>query len=283
MTPDDIVSALEALRALVRDPVTKSYAFRLDHRYFQEYIVKHEKKGYPKINPAALIWTPYVMGRNNQYEDAPALPTVAPREEEETGEVPEEGVQMAESSAQAAAKVNGTTPEVEPVTPGLVSQTSSKLGGYSPTKTAPTTPRTNGIAIGGKPHRILPTQYEIFPAIPGTKSRGPGRPAGSRRRPATPSRRSGSTGNGGPVSPVGLGLASTVRRTRSKLGEVVNGIELGDEQRPRKNDRQDDADSDDDAEEDLAEAQAVIESEQAAGGAEGDEGEQGEDVVMQDA
>ncbi|KAF2103851.1 hypothetical protein NA57DRAFT_31099, partial [Rhizodiscina lignyota] len=63
MTPDDIVSALEGLRALVRDPITKTYALRLDYDYFREYITKNEKKPHPKINPDALMWVPYVMGR----------------------------------------------------------------------------------------------------------------------------------------------------------------------------------------------------------------------------
>ncbi|KAJ6155157.1 hypothetical protein N7470_005723 [Penicillium chermesinum] len=66
MTADDIVSALEGLRALVRDPVTKTYAFRLDTKYFEEVIAKWENKGYVTLNPDALLWTPYIMGRSNQ-------------------------------------------------------------------------------------------------------------------------------------------------------------------------------------------------------------------------
>ncbi|PHH71554.1 hypothetical protein CDD82_6444 [Ophiocordyceps australis] len=46
MTPDDVVSALEGLRALVRDPHTKLYAFRLDVDYFRHYVAKWESKGY---------------------------------------------------------------------------------------------------------------------------------------------------------------------------------------------------------------------------------------------
>ncbi|KAL9094474.1 MAG: hypothetical protein Q9165_003324 [Trypethelium subeluteriae] len=105
MTADDIVSALEGLRALVRDPVTKNYALRLDYTFLDEYVANYESKGYAKLNPEALVWTPYVMGRGNlaTYEQGPALPTVAPREGEgDTGiKVPEEGVQMA----------NGTGPD----------------------------------------------------------------------------------------------------------------------------------------------------------------------------
>jgi histone acetyltransferase SAS3 len=85
MTADDIVSALEGLRALVRDPVTSTYALRLDFDFYQDYIQKWENKNYVKLNPKALIWTPYIMGRNNAsiIEHSPRLNAVAPREGEE--------------------------------------------------------------------------------------------------------------------------------------------------------------------------------------------------------
>ena len=98
MTADDIVAALEGLRALVRDPVTKSYALRLDYDYFRQCIEEWEAKKYVTLNPDALVWTPYIMGRSNlaHYESAPPLPTVAPREgeDEEEQAAPEEGVQQ---------------------------------------------------------------------------------------------------------------------------------------------------------------------------------------------
>ena len=97
MTADDIVAALEALRALVRDPVTKTYALRLDYNYFRQCIEGWEAKDYVKLNPEALVWTPYIMGRSNlaHYDRAP-LSTVAPREgeEDERVEPPKEGVQQ---------------------------------------------------------------------------------------------------------------------------------------------------------------------------------------------
>ncbi|KKY26783.1 putative histone acetyltransferase myst2 [Diplodia seriata] len=101
MTADDIVSALEGLRALVRDPVTKKYALRLDFDYFRHYIDKFEAKQYPQINAECLVWTPYVMGHNNlsHYDEGPPLQTVAQREGEDDEKVaPEEGVQMAEAA-----------------------------------------------------------------------------------------------------------------------------------------------------------------------------------------
>ncbi|PKX92683.1 putative histone acetyltransferase [Aspergillus novofumigatus IBT 16806] len=89
MTADDVVSGLEGLRALVRDPITKTYALRLDCKYFEECIRNWEEKGYVQLNPDALVWTPYIMGRSNQSQfDRAPLHTVAQREdpEEEEGE-----------------------------------------------------------------------------------------------------------------------------------------------------------------------------------------------------
>ncbi|SPQ26852.1 a362c6bd-9f80-4cca-b190-7f630800890f [Thermothielavioides terrestris] len=85
MTPDDVISALEGLRCLVRDPQTQLYAFRVDLNYCREYVAKWEAKKYVQLNPKALTWTPYVMGRSNatNFELGPALNAIAPREEEE--------------------------------------------------------------------------------------------------------------------------------------------------------------------------------------------------------
>jgi len=62
MTVDDIISGLEVLSALVRDPVTGYYALRLDHALFEDMIERWEAKGYIKLNPKALIWSPYITG-----------------------------------------------------------------------------------------------------------------------------------------------------------------------------------------------------------------------------
>ncbi|KAI0816083.1 hypothetical protein GGR55DRAFT_625132 [Xylaria sp. FL0064] len=85
MTPDDVVSALEALRFLVRDPITHVYAFRVDLPYCHKEVAKWEAKNYVKLNSQSLTWTPYVMGRGNatNFELGPALNTIAPREEDE--------------------------------------------------------------------------------------------------------------------------------------------------------------------------------------------------------
>lgn len=85
MTADDVISALEGLRALVRDPQTKLYAFRVDLEYCRQYVAKWESKGYVQLKPEALTWTPYVMGRSNavNFELGPPINTIAPREDDE--------------------------------------------------------------------------------------------------------------------------------------------------------------------------------------------------------
>lgn len=103
MTPDDIISTLEALRFLVRDPVTRTYAMRLDYEYMREYVDKHEKKATIQLNKDLLLWTAYVMGKPTNLfamgEEATInqpMQTVAPRVEAiELPEQPEEGVQQA--------------------------------------------------------------------------------------------------------------------------------------------------------------------------------------------
>lgn len=257
MTPDDIVSALEGLRALVRDPVTGKYALRLDYPYFKQYIEKCSKPHEPKINSECLVWTPYVMGRLGQYEDGPALHTVQQRDEvdDEDQPEPEEGVQM-----EMAAKTNGISKngsaadedDLGPATPDLPAEDS--INGGSP---APGTPLANGstAAVAGSQatsamQPIPPTRYEVFPPIPGQApaKRRPGRPFGSRRRTSTPqskrtqplsigtapvSRIQFSPSNSGKASPTANGALTpgilNLRRTRSKLGQsVTNGID-GDE------------------------------------------------------
>ncbi|KAL8802751.1 MAG: hypothetical protein Q9182_003586, partial [Xanthomendoza sp. 2 TL-2023] len=219
MTADDIVAALEALRALVRDPVTKSYALRLDHKYFRQCIESWEAKKYVTINPDALVWTPYIMGQSNlaHYDRAPPLPTIAPREGEEEDQkvAPEEGVQQSTASHAATSHpveslVNGTTPDTQETPPTIngdiplhpaAPQTPNPFPNIDPAlqnavsgpprpPPAFPSPFTNGITSTPQPstNTIPPTRYEIFPPIPGTvarSSRRTGWRGGPRRSAAT--------------------------------------------------------------------------------------------------
>ena len=208
MTADDIVAALEGLRALVRDPITHSYALRLDHKYFRQCIEDWESKRYVSVNTDALVWTPYIMGRNNlaHYDSAPALPTIAPREDEveDKGVAPEEGVQQATKANALAAdaaerkitestvadtdgsqpKVNGNISDssnaADQMDPTLA-QLHAQLGSTphlnrsssksTPVKPMPPSPRLNGVS-STPPLQVTPSippiRYEVFPPIPGT-------------------------------------------------------------------------------------------------------------------
>ncbi|KAI0133505.1 hypothetical protein BJ170DRAFT_606502 [Xylariales sp. AK1849] len=111
MMADDVISALEGLRCLVRDSHTKLYAFRVDLPFCREYVAKWEAKNYVKLNENALTWTPYVMGRSNatNFELGPALNAIAPREEDEENKA----VQILAKSGIAAADLVALKPSVE--------------------------------------------------------------------------------------------------------------------------------------------------------------------------
>lgn len=170
MTADDIVSALEGLRALVRDPITKTYAFRLDHKYYEEVISKWESKGYVQLNPDALLWTPYIMGRNNQsHFDRAPLHAVAQREE------PGEGEEEVESG-DASPAVNRTQPDALAEPAGPPSTAALTNGVHEHESAENTESQVPNPAAG-----IPPSRFELWPPVhvPGPPKRKPGRPFGS--------------------------------------------------------------------------------------------------------
>ncbi|KAL4930775.1 putative histone acetyltransferase [Aspergillus undulatus] len=193
MTADDVVSGLEALRALVRDPVTKTYALRLDYNYFEECIHGWESKGYVTLNPDALVWTPYIMGRNNQSQfDRAPIHTVAPREgledeEDEAKELVEEVSKPPETSKQDSELLpNGTSstaaerPLPEPAGPPStdILSNANDIHHQEPadaTATAPNEPPEPEIPS------IPAWRFEIYPPVqaPIPKKRA-GRPFGSK-------------------------------------------------------------------------------------------------------
>lgn len=205
MTADDIVSALESLRALVRDPVTGIYALRLDYDFFEEYIKKWEDKKYVKLNPDGLVWTPYIMGRNNQnlMEHGPPMTSIAPRddEDEEKPTGPAQPI-LTDSAAQVdgIASVLAAPPEqrataltyVEAlpidaaITNGSITP-ALPLNDTTITVTSPSKSLTNGTS-NPNPHHAISTQsepsvppippyrFEIFPPITGSRLKGPRAP-----------------------------------------------------------------------------------------------------------
>lgn len=63
MTDDDVVSGLEGLDALVKDPQTGVYAIKVNREKLMERAELVEKKGYMKVKEELLKWTPYLLGR----------------------------------------------------------------------------------------------------------------------------------------------------------------------------------------------------------------------------
>ena len=237
MTADDVICALEGLRALVRDPITKSYALRLDYGYMRKYISNYEAKGYVSLNEDALMWVPYVMGRDNQhYETAAPLRTVAQRDEGDDAE-PEEGIQQAAAQADAAmsgaetASKQASTPGEQdlptPFPPLSAQESAHTTAAGSKATTPKITATTPFVEVGGSDEEtesIPATRFEIWPPVPGTghrrkQGRPPKRPSALRNSFV----RTASEAEEAPGSEGSTTRPSTLRRGRSKLGEVVNG------------------------------------------------------------
>ncbi|EGE04912.1 mst2 [Trichophyton equinum CBS 127.97] len=245
MTPDDVISALEGLSALVRDPVTKTYALRLDYDFFERYIESWEKKGYVKLNPNSLVWTPYIMGRSNKshYDHAP-IHTVAPREEIDADEstpaansMPNNsyGLVISASDADTANSVAGSGAEtVNTNGKGFSEASPSLFDAPGPPSTsalsfadvmAKQVPSINGRQSSSTPSNpafgIPPTRFEIFPPPQGaststpTVKRRPGRPFGTRKKvrstAQSPARTSGHN-TPKKSKPLRLGTPSTATR-----------------------------------------------------------------------
>ncbi|RAL17565.1 putative histone acetyltransferase [Aspergillus homomorphus CBS 101889] len=201
MTADDIVSGLEALRALVRDPVTKTYALRLDYKYFEECIGSWESKGYVQLNPDALVWTPYIMGRSNQSQfDRAPLHAVAPREgleDEESEDVKDSGneeeqplsadADLPKEDSTDPSVVNGIVDtEAKQIPPEPAGPPSTEaLIANNCFRHSATTPADSSTPAEANPADGIPAwRFEIWPPVqaPSYKRR-PGRPWGSRTHP----------------------------------------------------------------------------------------------------
>lgn len=218
MTADDIVSALEGLRALVRDPITKTYAFRLDTKYYEEVISNWESKGYVQLNPDALLWTPYIMGRNNQsHFDRAPLHAVAPREDPDEEEEEDAAAKVTEVGDEGS-KANGTDADGlgEPAGPP---STTALTNGVHESDNADPVPEPNPAA------GIPPSRFELWPPVhvPASVRRKPGRPGSHRAnpRPSMTPLATRTSGRNTPRRPSGLpsftplGNTPTTRRGRS--------------------------------------------------------------------
>ncbi|CAG8453023.1 13376_t:CDS:2 [Ambispora leptoticha] len=63
MTPDDVISTMQTNDILVKDPETHSYKLVIDKQRIEAHFKKVDSKGYPKIKPENLKWTPFIVTR----------------------------------------------------------------------------------------------------------------------------------------------------------------------------------------------------------------------------
>ncbi|CAG8483328.1 8939_t:CDS:10 [Ambispora gerdemannii] len=63
MTSDDVISTLQTNDMLVKDPETHSYKLVIDKQRIEAHFKKLDSKGYPKIKPENLKWTPFIVTR----------------------------------------------------------------------------------------------------------------------------------------------------------------------------------------------------------------------------
>lgn len=203
LTPDDVISALDALGALIRDPVTGTYAMKLKTDYYREVIRQHEAKGYAKLNPKGLVWTPYIMGRGNasNFDLLPPLNTVAPRDEDENEEMLDP-TKLSNTGKRDFDTFNETSGDTYAVTESMGKLTTTTgeltraLSIEGSSGRSASIPKLNGTSKKPSYYEVaasIPaTRFEVFPPAPGTrKSTVLSRPSTSRHRSSigtTPSR-----------------------------------------------------------------------------------------------
>lgn len=172
LTPDDVISALDALGALIRDPVTGTYAFKLKPDYYREVIRHHESKGYATLNPKGLVWTPYIMGRGNAsaFDLAPPLSTVAPRDGDEEDDLLDNGLNDFQHTN---GLTNGDSISITESMGKLTTASGEIIRVESIEDSASLSPRANGISTEisyfEQAASIQATRFEVYPPLPTTR------------------------------------------------------------------------------------------------------------------
>lgn len=228
LTPDDVISALEQLQALVRDPVTGTYALQLKIELYRDVIAHHESKGYASINPKKLVWTPYIMGRGNAFDHAPPLDAMAPRDDDD-----EDNTEFGSHSGSKRdyGSFSGTDGRFEDITDSMGKLTTTS-GDFRP-----------GTSVGSAESGVLhkangsrkfayyeaalaindPTRFEVFPAPPGNRNRNTPRPSASRPRPRPRPRTTNSTPSRPAARPGGSSKRSAAPRSSRRSGGTGRG------------------------------------------------------------
>ncbi|KAG5437284.1 hypothetical protein PCANB_001077 [Pneumocystis canis] len=78
MTPDDVISALERLDALVHDPVSKIFSIQIDQNKLQEIRDKWMRKGYHSVKPSCLKWVPFIQGKISDLKESINMSSLTP-------------------------------------------------------------------------------------------------------------------------------------------------------------------------------------------------------------
>ena len=233
MTPDDVIAGLEGLRALVRDPQTKLYAFRVDVDFCRQYVQNWESKGHVKLKPEALAWTPYIMGRGNaaNFELGP-ISAIAPREEEEA-KVDEGTLDGGTENLVNGVRDDAITEESPAAAEDQGSAAEVKVEPYSGRGLGEDKENTTPLEDDGpdkgqsavKPwdeayRNIPPTRFDIFPPVGGSRRNDRNRHSVSR---PTVVRSSSSTSRPRPKRPSGSARRSTTSRSRTSSSRRKTG------------------------------------------------------------
>ncbi|KAG9248970.1 putative histone acetyltransferase mst2 [Calycina marina] len=180
LTPDDVISALDALGALLRDPTTGTYAFKLKTDYYKEVIKLHESKGYATLNPKGLIWTPYIMGRGSAptFDHAPPLNGMGHRDAEG------EGTQSLVSNGEH--DIDTFMSDTAGITQSIDQLTTQANGDSSAPTINVTAKKEPKKPSYFEDAALIPvTRFEVFPPAPGTRKSVLSRPSASRSSTAS--------------------------------------------------------------------------------------------------
>ena len=231
LTPDDVISTLEGLGALIRDPVTGVYALMIKPDLYAEVIRQHEEKGYALLKPERLVWTPFVMGRGNAsvFDQAPPLNAVAQREEDDEDISPTQIRPNGDKRSfdEFRENTDGDT--------GALEDSMGKLNTNGGEVITVDTPGNGGTSTSDGISKkidyyeasasIPPTRFEVYPAPPGIRNRNASR--NSTSRPPARSRNSASGSRSIPKRPSSTRTSSETRprssNSRPKSGGTGRG------------------------------------------------------------
>ncbi|RUS23924.1 hypothetical protein BC938DRAFT_474389 [Jimgerdemannia flammicorona] len=97
MTPDDIISTLQSNNMLLRDEEAGQHVILINRPVIEAHHERMEAKGYPKIKPDNLTWSPFVLTRSMMRTvGAAGTATAAAANGDGGREVKEEGMEEEE-------------------------------------------------------------------------------------------------------------------------------------------------------------------------------------------